>query len=306
MSLSLEGRVAIVTGAAHGLGRCHAINLAQRGAKIVVNDIGADDAGGGRNESPAEQVVEEIKAAGGEAVAHFGDVADWNDAQALVQRAVDTYGDLHILINNAGFTRDATIFNMTEQDFDDVVRVHLKGHFAVSKFAMTHWRNQSKQAGGPIFGRLISTASESWLFGTPGQPNYAPAKAGIVSLTMGLAQMGLRYGVTANVVMPRARTRMTLKGAMGAMFEKPEEGFDNFDPENSSPLFVYLCTPEAGHISGELFLIWGQATSVWKRPEPYAVYETDDIWTVERLHEVYGPHFESRQVVTDGFTVPAM
>ena len=305
MSLSLDGRVAIVTGSAHGLGRCHAINLAKQGARVVVNDIGADDMGLGSDATPAQQVVDEIKAAGGEATAHYGDIADWNASKALVETAIETYGSLDILINNAGFTRDATILKMTEQDFDDVVRVHLKGHFCPSKWAMIHWREESKKAGGPIYGRLISTASESWLFGTPGQPNYAPAKAGVVSLTMGLAQLGARWGVTANVIMPRARTRMTLKGQLGAMFQKPEAGFDNFDPEPSSPLCVYLATPAAAHISGELLLIWGRSTSVWKRPEPYVVFDTEDVWTVEELHRHYGPHFEKREPVTDGFTVRA-
>ena len=300
---SLEGKVAIVTGAAHGLGKCHAINLAKQGARIVVSDLGVDAAGAGSDKQPAEEVVEEIKALGGEAVAYFGDVADWNSAQGMVRAALDNFGDLNILINNAGFTRDSTIFTMTEENFDSVVRVHLKGHFAPSKFAMTYWREQSKAAGGPVYGRIVNTASESFLFASPGQPNYGPAKAGIVTLTMGLAQLGQRYGVTANVVMPRARTRMTMQGNTAAMFAEPEDGFDNFHPENSSPLFVYLCTPEAANISGELFLIWGKAVSVWGRPAPNASFDTGDVWTVGELHENLGPHFEKREPVKDGYTV---
>ena len=300
---SLDGKVAIVTGAAHGLGRCHAINLAKQGARVVVSDLGVDAAGTGQNEAAAQAVVEEIKALGGEAVAYFGDVADWNSAQGMIQAAIDNFGDLDILINNAGFTRDATIFNMTEEDFDSVVRVHLKGHFAPSKFAMMYWREQSKAAGGPVYGRLVSTASESFLYGTPGQPNYGPAKAGIVTLTMGLAQLGQRYGVTANVVMPRARTRMTMQGNTAAVFAEPEEGFDNFHPENSSPLFVYLCTPKASNISGELFVIWGKAVSVWAKPTPYASFDTKGVWTVDELHKVLGPHFEGREPVKDGYSI---
>ncbi len=302
----LDGKVAVVTGAAHGLGRLHAINLAQQGARVVVNDLGVDVEGVGADQSAAQKVVNEIAAAGGDAVAHYGDVASFPDAEALVRKAVDHFGDLHILINNAGFTRDNLIYKMSEKDFDDVVRVHLKGHFAPSKFAMIHWRERSKASGAPVYGRLLSTASESALFGTPGQPNYAPAKAGILSLTMGLAQLGQKLGVTANAVMPRARTRMTLKGPMGAIFQKPESGFDNFDPANSSPLFVYLCTPQAARISGHVFIVWGKEVKLIGRPEPRATFTSQTPWSLEGLHEQLGPHFEKLEPVTDGFSVPPM
>ena len=202
---TLEGKVAIITGAANGLGKSHALELARQGALIVVNDLGTTADGKGRDESAARAVVEEIEKLGGEAVPHFGDVASFSDAQALIKTAVDAFGDLNILICNAGFTRDSVIFNMTEEDFDNVVRVHLKGHFAPQKFAAMYWRERSKATGGQVYARVISTASESFLFGTPGQPNYAAAKAGIVSLTMGTAKVLLKYGGTANVVMPRAR-----------------------------------------------------------------------------------------------------
>ncbi len=306
MSTSLEGKVAVVTGAAHGLGRIHALTLARQGARVVVNDLGASVDGQGRDESPAREVVDEIKAAGGEAVAHFGDVADWADAQAMIGTAVDTFGALDILINNAGFTRDATLFNMTEENFDAVVRVHLKGHFCPTKFAAILWRERSKAQGGPVYGRLIATASESFLFGTPGQPNYAAAKAGIVSLTMGAAQLLLKYGVTANVVMPRARTRMTLQGTTAAMFEAPEDGFDNFAPENASPLFAYLASPEAARISGHLFIVWGRNVRVIGRPTIAANFDSDDAWSAESLHQQLGPHFEKLEPVTDGYTVAPM
>jgi 3-oxoacyl-[acyl-carrier protein] reductase len=216
--MSLDGKVAVVTGAAHGLGRIHALGLAAEGAKVVVNDLGATVDGMGTDESAAQGVVDEIKAAGGDAVAHFGDVADWDAAQSMIRKAVDTFGDLNILINNAGFTRDATLFTMTEEQFDSVVRVHLKGHFCPMKFAASYWREKSKAEGGPVFGRVLSTASESYLFGAVGQPNYSAAKAGIVSMTMGAAQLLLKYGVTANVILPRARTRMTMQGPTAAMF----------------------------------------------------------------------------------------
>jgi 3-oxoacyl-[acyl-carrier protein] reductase len=303
----LEGKVAVVTGAAHGLGRLHALGLAAEGARVVVNDLGVAADGSGRDDSAAQAVVDEIKSAGGEATAHSGDVADFADAEGMIQTAIETYGDLNILVNNAGFTRDGTIFNLTEDEFDSVMRVHVKGHFAPSKFAMSYWREKSKKDGGHVFGRLVSTASESFMFAPPGQPNYSAAKAGIVSLTMGLAQLGQRYGVTANVVLPRARTRMTTSGPTAAIFQKPEQGFDNFAPENSSPLFVYLCTPQAERISGYVFVVWGQQVKIVERPNPNgAMFSTDTSWDLEALHAELGPHFQRLEPVTDGYTVPAM
>jgi len=303
----LEGKVAVVTGAAHGLGRLHALGLAAEGARVVVNDLGVAADGSGRDDSAAQAVVDEIRSAGGEATASCGDVADFADAEKMIGTALDTWGDLHILVNNAGFTRDGTIFNLTEEAFDSVMRVHVKGHFAPSKFAMTYWRGKSKKEGGPVYGRLLSTASESFMFAPPGQPNYSAAKAGIVSLTMGLAQLGQRYGVTANVVLPRARTRMTSSGPTAAIFQKPEEGFDHFAPENSSPLFVYLCTPQAGRISGHVFVVWGQQVKLVERPNPNgASFQTDTAWNLETLHAELGPHFEKLEPVVDGYSVPAL
>jgi 3-oxoacyl-[acyl-carrier protein] reductase len=304
MSKELEGKVAIVTGAAQGLGRIHALNLAEEGARVVVNDLGTAADGRGRNEDPAREVVEEIRQAGGEAVAHFGDAAAWNDAQALIRTALDTFGGLDILINNAGFLRDSTLFNMSEEDFDCVIRVHLKGHFCPTKFACIHWREQSKARGGPVYGRLISTASEACLFGSPGQPNYASAKAGIVSLTMGVAQLMLKYGVTANVVMPRARTRMTLTGPIASIFQKPEEGFDHFAPENASSLFSYLASPKAERISGHVFIVWGKQVTLMGRPQTAASFESEEVWSLGNLHEHLGPHFEKLEPVKDGYALP--
>jgi 3-oxoacyl-[acyl-carrier protein] reductase len=304
---SLDGKIAVVTGAAHGLGRLHALGLAAEGAKVVVNDLGVAADGSGRDPSAAQAVVDEITSAGGEAVAHTGDVADFADAEAMIRTAVDTWGDLHVLVNNAGFTRDGTVFNLSEDDFDSVLRVHVKGHFAPSKFAMTYWREKSKKQGGPVYGRLVSTASESFMFGPPGQPNYAAAKAGIVSMTMGFAQLGQRYGVTANVVLPRARTRMTMEGPTAAIFQKPDQGFDAFAPENSSPLFVYLCTPRAERISGYVFIVWGQQVKIVERPNPNgAMFQTDSSWNLDTLHAQLGPHFEKLEPVVDGYSVPAM
>lgn len=304
MAQELAGKVAVVTGGADGLGRLHALQLASMGASVVVNDVGTTLGGEGRDEAKARAVVEEIEAAGGRAAAHFGDVSSWRDAEALVQTAVERFGDLHILINNAGIMRDATIFTISEADFDDVVRVHLKGHFAPSKFACSYWREKSKREGGPVYGRLLATASEAWLFGNPGQPNYAAAKAGITSFTMGIAQLMLKYGVTANVVMPRARTRMTLSGPTAPIFQKPEEGFDTFAPENVLPLFAYLCTPRAEKISGHLFVVWGKEIRALQRPLTLETFQSQEPWSVDRVHQKLAPFFEKLEPVKDGFTTP--
>jgi 3-oxoacyl-[acyl-carrier protein] reductase len=301
----LDGRVAIVTGAARGLGRGEALQLASQGARLVVNDLGVKPDGSGRDEGPARAVVEEIEKMGGEAVPHFGDVADWSDAQSLIQTAIDSFGDLNILVNNAGFLRDAMPWNMTEQDFDDVVRVHLKGHFCPMRFALSYWRDTGKAEGKPIYGRLINTASESYLFGNPPQFNYAAAKAGIVSMTMGAAQLLLKYGVTANVFVPRARTRMTDSGPLAAIFQKPEEGFDVFSPENATPLVGYLASPRAARISGYVFIVWNKEVKIVSRPGVDAAFQSEDRWNLDSLHEALGPHFEKLEPVKDGYTVPA-
>ena len=299
----LDGKVAIVTGAGRGLGRVEALELARRGARVVVNDLGTDADGTGKDEDPARAVVEEIRLRGGEAVAQFGDVADWNDAQTLIQTAVDTFGELHILVNNAGFLRDRMIFNMSEEDFDSVVRVHLKGHFCSIRFATAYWRHLSKARAAPVYGRIISTASEAFLLGSPGQPNYASAKAGIVAMTMGAAQACYRYGVTANVICPRARTRMTESGPTATAFAKPESGFDPFAPENVAPLVGYLASPQAERISGQVFIVWGKHVTLVGRPSTDTRFESEDAWSVESLHEQLGPHFEKLEPIIDGFIV---
>lgn len=301
----LDGKVAVVTGGATGLGRCHALELARLGARVVVNDLGAKADGSGRDESAARAVCEEIRALGGEAAPHFGDVADFDAAKGLVETAVGTFGDLNVLVCNAGFLRDAILFNMTERDFDDVVRVHLKGHFCPIRHATAYWRQRGK-SGQSVYGRLISTSSESALFAPPGQPNYSAAKAGIVALTMGAAQLMWKYGVTANVIMPRARTRMNDSGPLAAMFQKPADGFDTFAPENVSPLVGWLASPLAANVSGQVFVIWGRDVTVAGRPTLDVRFQDAERWTVESLQRELGPHFEKREPVKDGFTVPAM
>ncbi|MEE2677435.1 MAG: SDR family NAD(P)-dependent oxidoreductase [Myxococcota bacterium] len=304
MGKELEGKVAIVTGAADGLGRLHALHLASMGAAVVVNDVGTTLEGAGEDASKAQAVVSEIEAAGGTAATHHGDVADWATAEGMIQHTVDTFGGLDILINNAGIMRDQTIFNISEQDFDDVVRVHLKGHFAPTKFACNYWRAQAKAGGGTTYGRIIGTASEAFLMGNPGQPNYAAAKAGIASFTMGVAQLMLKYGVTANVVLPRARTRMTMSGPQAPIFQEPEEGFDTFGPQNCVPLFAYLCTPRAARVSGQLFIVWGKEIKTLANPQPIEVWNTEEPWTVDGVHDALAPHYEKAEPVSDGYSAP--
>ena len=300
----LEGKVAIVTGAANGLGRAEAIYLGSLGARVVVSDIGANRDGEGRSSDAAEEVVEQIKSAGGEAVSHCGDVADWNDSQALIKTAVDTFGDLNILVNNAGFCRDRMLFSMSEEEFDSVIRVHLKGHFCTMRFASEYWRNKSKQTGEALYGRIISTSSEAFIFGSAGQPNYAAAKAGIVAMTMGAAQALEKYGITANVIMPRARTRMTDTGPVAAIFEKPEDGFDQFDPVHVGPLVAYLASPAASQVSGYVMIVWGNQIRMVERPNTDTIFETDGGWTTANVEEKLGPYFAEREPIWGGFTVP--
>src|SRR5438874_13123553 len=230
----LSGKVAIVTGAGRGIGRSHALALADAGAKVVVNDLGAGVAGEGADLGPAEQVVEEIRAAGGEASTNGENVADFAGAERLVQQAIEEFGRLDILVNNAGILRDRMIVNMTEDEWDSVVAVHLKGHFAPTRHAAAYWRERSK-AGKEVRGRVINTSSPSGLFGNVGQANYGAAKAGIAGLTLIAAQELGRFGVTVNCIAPNARTRMT-EAAFGKLPET--EGFDPIAPENNSPIVV--------------------------------------------------------------------
>lgn len=261
MSGICEGRVVIVTGAGGGIGREHALAFAREGAHVVVNDIGASRQGDGRSPGPAQQVVADIEALGGKAVINADDVADWAGAERLVQTAIDAFGRLDVVVNNAGFLRDRMIVSLGEDEFDAVVRVHLKGHFAVMKHAGAYWRAQAK-AGNTIDARLINTTSGAGLMGSVGQGNYAAAKAGITCLTqIAAVEMG-RYGVTANAIAPAARTRMT-EEAMPDMVRKPEDGsFDFYDPANISPLVVWLGSAESRDVTGRVFEVEGDKVSV--------------------------------------------
>jgi 3-oxoacyl-[acyl-carrier protein] reductase len=301
---TLSGKVAIVTGAGQGLGRIEALALAQEGAAVVVNDLGTHADGSGASEGPARGVVKEIEAQGGKAVAAFGDVADWQQSERIVKTAVEQFGDLHILVNNAGFSRDGMIQKMTEEQFDSVLRVHVKGHFCMIRHAMVHWRDRSKASGQPIYGRLISTASDAFMMGNLGQPNYAAAKAGVTHLTLSAARECQRLGATANVILPRARTRMTSTGPWAAIFQKPAEGFDTFAPEHIGPLVAWLASPLASHVSGNLIQVWGKHVRVYAPPKPVLDHENEKPWTLDELQKVLGPFFEKRKPIEDSFALP--
>ncbi|MEV7234322.1 3-oxoacyl-ACP reductase [Streptomyces sp. NPDC051020] len=294
--LPLDGLSAIVTGAGRGLGRAEALELAGLGAAVVVNDYGQPgrDGSGEASATPAEEVAEEIRAAGGRAVAHLGDVSDHEQARALVELAVSTYGTLDILVNNAGILRDRMVFSMTEDEWDSVIRVHLKGHFNTTHFAAAHWRALSKESGGPVYGRIINTSSEAFLAGSAGQPNYAAAKGGIVGLTTSTALALAKYGVTANAICPRARTRMTEDVFAG--FEEPTDGrLDALAPEHVSPLVGYLASPAAAKVNGQLLVVHGGMVAIVERPRVAAKFDSSkETFSFGELDELISPYYAER------------
>ena len=255
----LDGKVAIVTGAGRGIGREEALLLAKNGAKVVVNDLGGHFDGTGADTRPAQQVVEEIKAAGGEAVANYESVSDFKAAKRIVQCAVDTFGKLNILVNNAGILRDRMIFNMAEEEFDAVISVHLKGTFNCTRHACEYWREQHK-AGNILNGRIINTSSDAGLLGSAGQPNYGPAKAAVATMAIIVDQEMQKYGVTANAIAPLARTRLTVDATpqtAGTMGQPTEGEHDYFSPHHVAPLIVWLASDDAANVHGEVFRVGG-------------------------------------------------
>lgn len=297
MSLPLEGLAAIVTGAGRGLGRVEALELGRLGAAVVVNDYGQSgrDGSGAASAGPAEEVAAEIRDAGGRAVAHTGDVADHEQARELVELAVAEFGKLDILVNNAGILRDRMVFSMSEDEWDSVIRVHLKGHFNTTHFASVHWRARSKAAGGPVYGRIVNTSSEAFLAGSAGQPNYAAAKGGIVGLTTSTALALAKYGVTANAICPRARTRMTQDVFAG--LAEPDDGLDPLAPEHVAPLVGYLASPAAGQVNGQLLVVHGGMVAVVERPRVAAKFDSkQDTFTYDELDALLTPHYAGRPV----------
>jgi len=279
---ALQGRVAIITGAGRGLGREHALLFAAEGAKVVVNDLGGANDGSGSDMTPAQQTVADIKAMGGEAIVNTDNVADWDGAKRMIDQAVETFGDLDILVNNAGILRDRVLVNMTEAEWDAVIAVHLKGHFAPTRHAAAYWREQSKN-GATKVRNLVHTSSTSGLFSNPGQANYGAAKSGIATFSQICAKELSRYNVKSNSIAPAARTRLTLATPGLEDVMAPKEGaFDMWDPANVSPLVAYLSS-EACEFSGETFYVQGgQVTRVqsWAMAEEI---KQNDRWTVADL-----------------------
>lgn len=275
MSKLCQDRVAIITGAGRGLGRAHALELARHGAKIVVNDLGGSPSGVGADKTPAEEVVQEIIALGGEAVVNTDDVSDWEGAERLINQALNAFGRLDILINNAGILRDRMLVSMTPEDWDAVIRVHLRGTFAASHFAANHWRQRFKEEG-PVQGRLINTTSASGIYGNVGQTNYGAAKAGIAAFTV-IASMELaRYGVTVNAVAPAALTRLTAS-------VMPAQMDIDLRPEHVSPLIAWLASPEAQEITGRVFDIGGGKVAVAEGWHVGPAKFKKGLWTAEEM-----------------------
>ena len=287
----LDGKVAVITGAGRGIGRGEALLFAQEGARVVVNDLGGEWDGTGADARAASQVVEEIRAAGGEAVPHFEDISEPDGAASLIKLALDTWGRLDVVVNNAGILRDRMVFNMSVEEWDAVIKVHLRGHFLVTREACAYWRDQSK-AGENVSGRIINTSSTSGILGNAGQSNYGAAKAGIAAFSYIVAMEMQRYGVTVNAIAPGARTRMTEK-TFGEL-KVPEGQFDALAPENVAPLVAYLGSDASADITGQVFYVQGGLIQLYQGWTPVAEIQKDDRWTPVEVGGRIGELFEGR------------
>jgi NAD(P)-dependent dehydrogenase (short-subunit alcohol dehydrogenase family) len=280
-----DGRVAIVTGAGRGIGREHSLMLAEQGAKVVVNDLGGSMDGTGNDAGPAQQVVDEITAMGGEAVANTDDISTWDGAERLVDQAIEHFGRLDVLINNAGILRDRMLTNMSEAEWDAVIQVHLKGTFAPSRHAAAYWREQAK-AGNEVDGRIINTSSPSGIYGNVGQTNYGTAKAGIAAFTIIAAKELGRYGVTVNAIAPAALTRMTENLGMG---QASEEDKELLSPRRISPIVVFLASPDSKEVTGRVFDVSGRMLSVsegWHRGPSIEMPADDPVAIAEDVKRI--------------------
>ena len=276
-----DGKVAVVTGAGRGIGRAEALLLAAEGAAVVVNDLGGERSGEGADQRPAQQVVDEITAAGGKALANYDDISSWDGGAAFIQSAIDGFGGLDVVINNAGILRDKMSFNMAEDEWDAVIRVHLKGHFVPARHAAAYWRAKSKESGQPVGAAIVNTASESGLYGNAGQLNYAAAKAGIAAMTIVLARELERIGVRVNAIAPVARTRLTEDLGGGAFEAKGD--FDKFAPENAAAGAVWLASPLADGITGQVLKIQGGLAQIVRGWRPVTEVSDTKPWTITDL-----------------------
>ncbi|MDV7241042.1 MULTISPECIES: 3-oxoacyl-ACP reductase [Rhodococcus] len=281
--VNLDGKVGVVTGAGSGLGKSEAIGLARAGASLVVNDLVTSDA--------VEETLEEIRGLGAKVEFVAGDIGERSTADAIMEAARGQFGSLDILVNNAGITRDRMLFNMSDEDWDLVLKVHLRGHFLLCRSAASYWRGKSKEAGAPVYGRIINTSSEAGLLGPEGQANYGAAKAGITALTLSAARGLSRYGVRANAICPRARTSMT-ENVFG---EAPAEGIDPLSPEHVAALVTYLASPAADTVNGQLFVVYGPMVALMAAPVVERRFDaTDSRWTPASLAESLGSYFGER------------
>lgn len=288
----LRGKVAVITGSGRGLGREHALAFSALGAHVVVNDLDSD---------VVDSVVREIIDSGGSAEANSDDISTWEGGRGIVEQGISHHGKLDILLCNAGIVRDRMIWNMTETEWDGVTQSHLKGHFVPIRFACEHWREIAKKTGTPANGRIISTSSEAGLYGHEGQANYGAVKAGIVGLTKGVSREMQRYGVTANVICPRGRSRMT-DGAFGTV-ELRSGDFDLWDPANVAPWLTYLASDAAANITGQVFIVYGGTVSWVDGWTEIASIEQDHRWTFEELNEAAATLIPNLSAVLDPFPV---